>query len=310
MSAAVANGRLALMLTELRLPTIKQLATELCGQADREGWPGARLLEALFEHEIAQREVRRIARQRADSQLPPDKLLSSFDFAAVPSVSKAQVSAMAQAPTWLGADDLALNAREPVLDLVEPRRIGRREVDLHVAVRGQEVRDALGLVAADVVADNVNLAALGLVGHDVGEKGDELLAGVTRRGPAEHLAGGGVECGKKAQRAVALVLEAVALGAARRERQHPVLAVQRLDRGLLVHAEHRRVRGRVQVQADHVGGLGLEVRIVRDHVPLEPVRSYAVLAPDALHRGKRHVAQLRGKLAAAPVGRAVAPVCA
>jgi len=102
MSAAVANGRLALMLTELRLPTIKQLATELCGQADREGWPGARLLEALFEHEIAQREVRRIARQRADSQLPPDKLLSSFDFAAVPSVSKAQVSAMAQAPTWLG----------------------------------------------------------------------------------------------------------------------------------------------------------------------------------------------------------------
>jgi len=102
MSAAVANGRLALMLTELRLPTIKQLATELCGQADREGWPGARLLEALFEHEIAQREVRRIARQRADSQLPPDKLLSNFDFAAVPSVSKAQVSAMAQAPTWLG----------------------------------------------------------------------------------------------------------------------------------------------------------------------------------------------------------------
>ena len=37
----------------------------------------------------------------------------------------------------------------------------------------------------------------------------------------------------------------------------------------------------------------------------KPVRSYAVLAPDALHRGKRHVAQLRGKLAAAPVGRSV-----
>jgi len=110
---------------------------------------------------------------------------------------------------------------------------------------------------------------------------------------------------QKAQRAVALVLKAVALGAARRERQHPVFAVQRLDRGLLVHAEHHRVRGRVQVQADHVGGLGLEVRIVRDHVPLEPVRSYAVLAPDALHRGKRHVAQLRGELAAAPVGRSV-----
>ncbi len=102
MSGAVANGRLGLMLTELRLPTIKHLAAELCVQADREGWPGTRLLEALFEHEIAQREVRRIARQRADSQLPPEKLLSSFDFAAVPSVSKAQISAMAQTPSWLG----------------------------------------------------------------------------------------------------------------------------------------------------------------------------------------------------------------
>jgi len=90
------------MLTELRLPTIKQLAAELCVQADREGWPGTQLLEALFEHEIAQREVRRIARQRADSQLPLEKLLSSFDFAAVPSVSKAQISAMAKTPAWLG----------------------------------------------------------------------------------------------------------------------------------------------------------------------------------------------------------------
>ncbi len=102
MSGAVASGRLGLMLTELRLPTIKQLAAELCVQADREGWPGTQLLEALFEHEIAQREVRRIARQRADSQLPLEKLLSSFDFAAVPSVSKAQISAMAKTPAWLG----------------------------------------------------------------------------------------------------------------------------------------------------------------------------------------------------------------
>ncbi len=101
MSGAIANGRLGLMLTELRLPTIKQLASELCVQSDSEGWPGTRLLEALFEHEIAHREVRRIARQRVDSQLPPEKLLSSFDFAAVPSVSKAQISAMAQTPTWL-----------------------------------------------------------------------------------------------------------------------------------------------------------------------------------------------------------------
>lgn len=98
---AATQGRLALMLTELRLPTIKQLANDLCAQADREGWPGHRLLEALLEHEMAQREVRRIARHRNDSALPPEKVLSAFDFAAVPSVSKAQIGALAEGDAWL-----------------------------------------------------------------------------------------------------------------------------------------------------------------------------------------------------------------
>ena len=100
MSAAM-NARLELMLTELRLPTIKRLALDLCEQSDREGWPGSRLLEALFEHEMDEREVRRIERHRAESALSPDKRLSSFDFAAVPSVSKAQVMALAAGHEWL-----------------------------------------------------------------------------------------------------------------------------------------------------------------------------------------------------------------
>lgn len=99
MSAAA--GRLELMLTELRLPTIKRLATDLCAQSDREGWPGQRLLEALVEHEMSERVTRRIERHRADSCLSPDKRLSSFDFAAVPGVSKAQVMALAEGHEWL-----------------------------------------------------------------------------------------------------------------------------------------------------------------------------------------------------------------
>jgi DNA replication protein DnaC len=103
MSAAAnaADGRLGLMLSELRLPTIKRLAADLCAQSDREGWPGRRLLEAVLEHEIAEREIRRIDRHRAESQLSPDKRLSSFDFAAVPNVSKAQVIALAEGHEWL-----------------------------------------------------------------------------------------------------------------------------------------------------------------------------------------------------------------
>jgi len=93
--------RLGLLLTDLRLPTIKRLALDLCAQSDREGWPGHRLLEALFEHEINEREVRRIERHRVESGLVPDKRLSGFDFAAVPSVSKAQVMALAAGTEWL-----------------------------------------------------------------------------------------------------------------------------------------------------------------------------------------------------------------
>ena len=100
-STNAADGRLGLMLSELRLPTIKRIAGDLCAQSDREGWPGHRLLEAVLEHEVAERETRRIDRHRAESQLSPDKRLSSFDFAAVPSVSKAQVTALAEGHEWL-----------------------------------------------------------------------------------------------------------------------------------------------------------------------------------------------------------------
>jgi hypothetical protein len=46
------------------------------------------------------------------------------------------------------------------------------------------------------------------------------------------------------------------------------------------------------VQPNHVRGLGLEVRVVGDHVDVQPVRSHTVLSPDALHSGERHIAQL------------------
>jgi len=54
------STRLGMMLTNLRLPTIKRLAGDLCAQSDTEGWPAYRLLEALLEHEINEREARRI----------------------------------------------------------------------------------------------------------------------------------------------------------------------------------------------------------------------------------------------------------
>ena len=95
------GAALPLMLTELRLPTIKRLWPELAAQSNREGWPAERLLHTLLGYEMAERETRRLVRARADSQLPPGKSLDLFDFAAVPAVSKAHVMALAEADSWI-----------------------------------------------------------------------------------------------------------------------------------------------------------------------------------------------------------------
>ncbi|MCX7173757.1 MAG: IS21-like element helper ATPase IstB [Proteobacteria bacterium] len=92
---------LPLFLTELRLPTIKRLWASLAEQSNRESWPAERFLAALCEHEVNERETRRIDRHRGESMLPPDKRLSSFDFNVVPKLSKAHVTALVEGDSWL-----------------------------------------------------------------------------------------------------------------------------------------------------------------------------------------------------------------
>ena len=89
------------MLNELRLPTIKLVWPQFAEQADKEGWPAARFLAAMAEHELAERDRRRIERHLAEARLPPGKTLDTFDFDAVPMISKAQVMAVAAGDAWL-----------------------------------------------------------------------------------------------------------------------------------------------------------------------------------------------------------------
>jgi DNA replication protein DnaC len=95
------TARVELLLAELRLPALKLVWADLAAQADKEGWPAARFLAALAEHEMAERARRRIERHLGEARLPPGKTLDSFDFEAVPMVSKAQVMALAAGDSWL-----------------------------------------------------------------------------------------------------------------------------------------------------------------------------------------------------------------
>jgi DNA replication protein DnaC len=107
----VDTARLALLLAELRLPAVKLVWADLAAQADKEGWPAARFLAVLAEHEIVERsrphgsspwaEGPRIERHLTEAKLPPGKTLDTFDFEVVPVVSKAQVMALAAGDAWL-----------------------------------------------------------------------------------------------------------------------------------------------------------------------------------------------------------------
>jgi DNA replication protein DnaC len=94
-------ARLTLALNDLRLPAIKTIWPDIAARADKEGWPAARFLAALAEHEIAERANRRIQRHLDEARLPPGKTLDGFEFEAVPMVSKAQIMALAAGDSWL-----------------------------------------------------------------------------------------------------------------------------------------------------------------------------------------------------------------
>src|ERR1700686_1435837 len=94
-------ARVELLLAELRLPAVKLVWADLAAQADKEGWPAARFLAALAEHEIAERARRRIERHLAEARLPPGKTIHTFDFDADPVVSKGRVMALTAGDAWL-----------------------------------------------------------------------------------------------------------------------------------------------------------------------------------------------------------------
>jgi len=101
MATSIDAARVELLLNELRLPGVKAIWPKLAAQSDKEGWPAARFLAALAEHEAADRTRRRIERHMVEARLPAGKTLATFDFESVPMLSKAQVMALAAGDVWL-----------------------------------------------------------------------------------------------------------------------------------------------------------------------------------------------------------------
>jgi DNA replication protein DnaC len=189
---AVDTARISLLLNELRLPAIKLVWSQVAEQADKEGWLAARFLAAIAEHELAERGRRRIERHLAEARLPPGKTLDSFDFEAVPMLSKAQVMAITAGDSWLAkganlllfgppgggkshlaaAIGLALidnGARvlfTRTTDLVQKLQVARRELALEAAINRLErfhllILDDLAYVSKDQAETSVLFELIG-----------------------------------------------------------------------------------------------------------------------------------------------------
>jgi DNA replication protein DnaC len=101
MTENIDSARLTLLLNDLRLPAIKLGWSAFAERADKEAWPAARFLASLAEHEIAERDRRRIERHLVEARLLPGKTLDSFEFEAVPMISKAHVMAICAGDSWI-----------------------------------------------------------------------------------------------------------------------------------------------------------------------------------------------------------------
>lgn len=179
-------GRLTLLLTELRLPATKAMWPQIAEQSDKEGWPAARFLAALAEHELAERDRRRIERHLAEARLLPGKTLETFEFEALPMISKAQVMAITAGDGWLDQGANLLMFGPPgggkshlasaiglaliengwrvlftrTTDLVQKLQVARRELGLEAAISRLDrynllILDDLAYVAKDQAETSV-----------------------------------------------------------------------------------------------------------------------------------------------------------
>src|SRR5713101_7103737 len=116
------------------------------------------------------------------------------------------------------SDDVPLDLRKPVLDLIEPGRVGRSEVEMDSRVIREEALYVAALVDRKVVQDDVDLLLSRHAAEQAVQEGHEGRAVVLLDGHTVDVARARIQRRVKRQSSVSVVLEAVAFQPSRRER--------------------------------------------------------------------------------------------
>ena len=201
-------------------------------------------------------------------------------------------------------DDIALDLGKPQFDLVQSRRVRWREMQPHCRMGLQKLGDPGSLVRREVIGNHMNLFPGWLLGDEVRQKGDELFGGMPVRRLAQYFPRLGIERRVQRQRAMPIIFKPMPFSSPGRQGQHRIFAVQGLDGGFLIHAKHGRMLRWVQIQADDVRRLRLELRVGGRHIALQPMRLESMFRPDPRDP---HVAdpKVGCQFAGTPVCRAV-----
>src|SRR5437867_7008284 len=179
-------------------------------------------------------------------------------------------------PTKLPVRELG----EEALDLIDPGRAFGREMDMKARASQQPALDQRRLVRAVVVEDEMNFQLLRDVEVDGVEELPKLDSAVTTVMLGDDLATLHVERGKQRRGAAPHVVMRPPFDLAGLQRQDRLRAIQRLNLGLLVHAQHDRAIRRIQVEPDDVPPLLDQERARRQLDALAAVRAQAEGPPN------------------------------
>ena len=153
------------------------------------------------------------------------------------------------------AQALATQDREPDLDLVEPRAMGRQPVESDLGALGRApVQHGLFLMKAGVVHNQMP-ATVGVAGAQGAQEVTKLQIGMALIALGEDCPRAHIKGGKEIDGAMADILKLLAFDQARTQGQRRVQALQGLDVGLLIQTENPTVPGRMQIEVENLGHL-------------------------------------------------------
>jgi len=118
--------RLVENLTRLRLPRMRDTLPEVVKTAEVEAWSYLRMLDTLFEEEVAQKEQNRVDTVLKQSGLPFVKTIDEFDFAFQPGINRQQV---------MNLFDLSFILRKENVVLLGPPGVGKTHLAVALAVK-------------------------------------------------------------------------------------------------------------------------------------------------------------------------------